>query len=116
MKKYLFSVLAIGVAVGFSAFTSKPPMPNRFTSFFFVYQLTSQNQSDLDNPANYKYTGITPTCGGSTNECAVEVTIVGTPPANPSTLANQPSNAVTFDPTTGIPDGGTEFFANEQKN
>lgn len=112
MKKYFLSSLAIAVAVGFSAFTTIKANARANSDYYFVYTGTSQSPSALSNPANYEYKGSTPSCGGGADECAVEVSLSSAPTLD-STL---PSGDVTFNAITGVPDGGTDFVANETEN
>lgn len=114
MKKYLFGLLAIAVAVGFSAFTKAPSIKGKkFTTGDYYYIFGgSQTVSDREAAANYSSPQLSApsSCPNITNECAVKVTVTldihGNPPAHPD-FTN-----VTFDGSTGYPNGGTAFKAN----
>lgn len=119
MKRYLLGMLAIIVAIGFSAFT-KPTAHitkvGKFTraDYWYVYVGDQIDISQREVNTNYTTPTLTePTCGTGANECAVKVTVtlVGVnPPASPD-FTN-----VTFDATSDMPNGGSDFKKNDVKN
>jgi len=118
MKKYLFGLFAIAFAIGFSAFT-KPSAHitkgKKFTTGQYWYTFSgAQTVSDRQVKTNYTSpVSSEPTCSGITNECAAKVTVTldihNNPPANIS------STNVTFDATTGFPNGGSDLLQNDLK-
>jgi len=72
MKKYLLGIIALTVAIGFSAFTTKDIKKNRTSEYLFSYQATLNfSDSAVSNPENWAlvdddYQGIEQTC---TNLC-----------------------------------------------
>jgi hypothetical protein len=66
MKKYLFGVFAIALALGFSAFKSKK------ADIRFEYQLSTFTLAQVQNPANYA-PGSSVTCGSLDKACMIEV-------------------------------------------
>ena len=65
MKKYLFGVFAIALAVGFSSFVNK-------TTVRFEYQLDTYLQSEVEDVANYIQES-SKTCGAVDKACMIEV-------------------------------------------
>jgi hypothetical protein len=68
MKKYLFGILAIALAIGFSAFSTK----KNHNTTFMSYELNTYTQTqvqDKDNWSEFTATG----CSASDKACSVEV-------------------------------------------
>ena len=110
MKKYLLGTCAVVLALSFSAFTKAPKA--KFDTFFYQYTGPANNVDARKDAANYANPQSSAfTCNFTGNECAVELqNVSSTPPAHPD-FTN-----ITFDGTTGFPNGGTDFVANFQKN
>lgn len=113
-SKLMLPILAVIVGVAASAFTTVNANHSntRAGTYWYTYTGPTQSVSDRSNPANYTNPSTSePQCVGKSNECAVEVrNVSGTPPADISSLS------ITFDGTTGMPDGGSNFGLNAQKN
>lgn len=69
MKKYVFGVFAIALALGFSSYTSHP---KKFASTWYTYN-GAQTQPERVKAANYSKISADPLCNATTNECAVEM-------------------------------------------
>ncbi len=109
-----FAAMAVGVvlALATSAFTNAPKTTvSGAMLYYYTYSGTDQSQIERSKGTNYTnpQTSLSG-CNGFTNECAVEVSVTGTAPANISSLS------VTHDPTTGFPDGGSDFQENFLQN
>jgi hypothetical protein len=101
MKKYLLSVSAIALAVGFTAFTVKEDVT--------LYRYDGlQSESERKIATNYTKMDADIICLGSRNECAVVMS---------SDNGDHPDfTNVTFQAGTGFPNGGGAFLFNLRKN
>jgi hypothetical protein len=87
MKKYLFGVFAIALAIGFSAFTTTPhKSKNVFSDVFFEYQGPNFTQSEVIKPANWvEVSDLTGSCTGvNENACRIKVASGSTDGSAPS--------------------------------
>lgn len=113
MMATLFVLLATGAFVLMSMTSSrvKAAPAAKATTYYYQY-VGAQTPTERKKGANY----INPQtstwdCEGNTNECSVQVSVTSpTPPANISTLS------ITYDGTTGRPNGGSNFQANFLQN
>ncbi|TAN21108.1 MAG: hypothetical protein EPN37_00655 [Chitinophagaceae bacterium] len=111
-SKLVLPILAVIAGVAASAFTvARNNSKIEAGTYWYTYTGTSQSVTDRSNKANYTNPASSePSCPGAGNECAVQVQgITGTPPSDLTTLS------ITFDPNTGMPDGGNNFSNNAQK-
>lgn len=105
MKNYLFGIIAIVLAIGFSAF-KMPVKGKKFTNTIYRYDGT-QSEVERKKAANYtKVASIS--CSGTDNECAVTL--------NADFGTHPDFTNVSFAMTTGFPNGGTAWVSNSQKN
>ncbi len=102
-------VIAVALVVLTSSFKTAPKKTHSGATLYY-YTYTGPDQSPAQRKLGTNYTNPQTSqvaCDGSVNECAVEVSVSGgTPPANISGLS------VTHDPTTGIPNGGSDLQQN----
>jgi len=116
MKQNIYAVLALSAALCMSSYN----LPIKQTSlqqkgFGFAWYSYSGSQDPLNrtNSGNYSACAFPPTCTGGINECCVELYVkldlLGHPPYHPD-FTN-----VTFDGATGMPNGGSDFIANNTK-
>lgn len=97
---------AVLLAGGLSAFSILPLNVNKDSSTTYVYTSSDQSIQGRENPDNYAKGSRT--CAGSGNECLVILDQdFGTHPD----FTN-----VTFDSSTGMPNGGSDFVSNQQKD
>ena len=101
MKKYLLSVSAIALAVSFSAFSVKKDV-----TLYRYDGLQSENERKI--ATNYTKMTSSIFCLGSGNECAVVMSF--------DNGEHPDFTNITFQPGTGIPNGGSDFLFNLQKN
>jgi len=66
MKRKFLGILAIVIAVGTSAFTTKKANSN-----FYVYTGSSTSQADIQNISNYQSLATDDPCSGATDVCGV---------------------------------------------
>ncbi|TAN15977.1 MAG: hypothetical protein EPN37_08780 [Chitinophagaceae bacterium] len=112
-NKLMLPILAVIVGVAASAFTVvKNNSNNTRVAGTYWYTFTgSQTVSGRMDKTQYTSPSTTePGCPQGLNECAVEVkNVTGTPPSDISSLS------ITFNSSTGMPDGGNNFETNAQK-
>jgi len=80
MKKYLLGIMAIAMATGFSAFTTKSAKKTRTQSCLFSYAGFSFTQQAVADPLNWvliddHYIGMGETCGKANVESACEIVV-----------------------------------------
>jgi len=83
MKKYFLGMMAIAMAIGFSAFTTKNSKKRQVPDYLFSYVPpggTDFSQESVANPDNWvliddDYTGIEQTCGEASTEAACELVV-----------------------------------------
>lgn len=74
MKKYLLGIIAVGLAIGFSAFT-KPTSGKNPT--FYYYKMTSGStlvEDDVKNKNNWTAATALDVCSGNQRACTIRVT------------------------------------------
>ena len=101
MKKYLLSVSAIALAIGFSAFTAKKDV-----TLYRYDGLQSENERKI--ATNYTKMDSDIICLGSGNECAVVMSF--------DNGKHPDFTNVTFQPGTGFPLSGGALLFNMKKN
>lgn len=103
MKKNLLGLVAIVAALGMSAFDTFR------VDTIYQYNTTDQTKTARETATNYiKVSSVT--CSGTGNECAVTLT------KDNGTNPDFSSGLVTFDATTGMPNGGSTFVNNQVKH
>jgi hypothetical protein len=106
MKKLRIGLTATAVilAGGLSAFSILPV--NKDSNTTYVYSSTDQSIAARETASNY-IIGTT-TCPLGNNECSVTL--------DQNFGTNPDFTNVTFDPSTGMPNGGSDFVSNQQKH
>lgn len=115
MKKYLFVLSALALAVGFSSFTAiKATAKKKFTTFYFVYNTSDPfTPAGYSTAANYVASNVTnyDNCdNGGTYECGLATTQEQLVDGKELPIFN--GTSITFATGTGFPNGGTEFVSN----
>jgi hypothetical protein len=75
MKKYLLGILAIALAIGFSAFSTKKSV-GKFNTVLYYHAPsngTDFSPSSVQNKANWTITSNGESCNGANKACQVEV-------------------------------------------
>jgi len=75
MKKYVFGIIAIIMAIGLSAFTKPIKKANQY---FFSYDGPDFTEAEVSNPANWVYAGYytrQETCGENALDRPCEITV-----------------------------------------
>ena len=101
MKKYLLSVSAIALAIGFTAFTVKKDV-----TLYRYDGLQTENERKI--ATNYTKMASNIFCLGSGNECAV---LMSFDSGDHPDFTN-----VTFEPSTGFPKSGGALLFNLKRN
>ncbi len=113
-SKLMLPILAVIVGVAASAFTVIKNNSNSTKvagTYWYTFTGSQTVSGRMDKTQYVSPTTSKPGCSGNGNECAVEVSgINGVPPQDISSLN------VTFNGSTGMPDGGTNYADNAQKN
>ena len=75
MKKYLFGIIAIALAIGFSAFTKASPGASFNAVFEFdYYAISAPTQAEVEDEANWVFVPSSAFCNnGFMAPCAIEV-------------------------------------------
>jgi hypothetical protein len=115
MKKYLFVLSALALAVGFSSFTAiKATAKKKFTTFYFLYNTSAPfTPAGYSTAANYVSTivGNYDNCdNGGTYECGLATTQEQNVGGVEQPIFN--GTSITFNTTTGFPQAGTQFVSN----
>jgi hypothetical protein len=113
MKKYLLGIVALSLAIGFSAFKSHPVAPKKYTTFWFSF-VGTPGTSDVSNQLKYDPISGDPgstVCPSGTLECALAVS-AEQQDANHVQRPNLTN--VTYD-GNGNPQAGGAFVANRTK-
>ena len=102
--------MAVGavLALATSTFNNAPQKTlSGAVDYYYTYNGPDQSATERSKGTNYTNPQTTPLgCDGQINECAVEVSVTGTAPADISHLS------VTYDPSSGFPTGGSDLVAN----
>jgi hypothetical protein len=99
MKKYLFGLSAILLAVGAVAFT-RPP-----ATFTFKYDLTTYTQAQVQSISNWSL-AIGPGCDGTDRKaCQIEVEETYTHLEGSTRVLNTTGNVISITASLYIPDG-----------
>lgn len=76
MKKYLFGVFAIALAIGFSAFTNPKPSNAPLTNAFFAFDYatySSPTEADIEDESKWVFVSSSSCTSGFNAACEVEV-------------------------------------------
>lgn len=110
----MLPILAVIAGVAASAFTTiQNTNKTEDNTYWYSYTGTTQSIQDRSNPENYTNPVAEEpnACEEGLNECAVQVKgVTGTAPDDISSLS------ITFNSTSGMPEGGANFQANATKN
>lgn len=102
-SKLVLPILAVIVGIAASAFTVKPE--TKASNTVYMYNSTDQSIQARETSSNYIKGSVT--CSGLGDECSVTLNQdFGTHPV----FTN-----VTFDSSTGMPNGGSAFVSNAQQ-
>lgn len=103
MKKYIFGIVAVIIAVGALAFTTPHKTAKPYDTANYWYEFTgNQNETARKINTNYSNPQMSSfSCPNETDECAVQVTVTldgqGNPPAHPD------FTGASFEDGTGYP-------------